>query len=149
MSVLFSRSCEYAIQAVLYLSNREREGAGPVHLKEISSALRIPHHFLSKLLQTLTHNEIAVSWKGLNGGFELVRPPNRIKLIDIVDAIDGKEFLDKCVLGFSHCDENNACPVHSYWKQAKNYIRDMLNDKTIHDLSKELDEKLKSIDSLV
>ncbi|HAL57185.1 MAG TPA: transcriptional regulator [Bacteroidetes bacterium] len=140
MSLIFSKSCEYALQAILYLA-RQPQGE-PALLREISDSLNIPHHFLNKVLQTLTRDEIVASFKGSNGGFALGRSPKEITLSDIVRAVDGESFLDHCVLGFPACGDKNPCPVHPQWKRAKVVIQDMIHRKTLFELSKELDPKL-------
>lgn len=146
MSIIFSKACEYGIQAVLFLAMKKN--GSPIRLKDISSALRIPHHFLSKILQTLERDEIVISRKGLNGGFELGREPSKIHLIDVVRAIDGEAFLDHCVLGFPRCGSQNPCPVHSLWKESKEIILGMLHNNTIEALSKSLGKKIDLIEKL-
>ena len=140
MTVIFSKSCEYALQAVLYLAKNTQRN--PIHLLEIASALQLPHHFLSKVLQTLSHHEIVESRKGQNGGFELGRAASSIELNDIVKAIDGDAFLAHCVLGFPQCGDEKPCPAHSYWKEAKEIILKMLHEKTVDDLCRNMDDKL-------
>jgi Rrf2 family protein len=140
MSAIFSRSCEYGIQAVLFLAKNATAGA-PLHLRTISSGLKVPHHFLSKVLQTLVRDGIVLSHKGQTGGFKLGRPASEITLAEIVEAIDGKGFLDRCVLGFSKCSGEEPCPAHEEWKPAKQMILGMLQAKTIDHLSRGLDDK--------
>ena len=144
MPLIFSKSCEYALRASLYLAQQPRH----VLLREVSERLNIPHHFLSKILQTLTRADVVTSFKGANGGFTLTRPPKDIRLIDIVRAVDGERFLDECVLGFPGCGDATPCPVHSQWKRAKEIILVMLHKKTLAELSKELDPKLSLIAKL-
>jgi len=91
MPVIFSKSCEYALQAALYLAQQPQ--GKPVLLRDVSDRLNIPHHFLSKVLQSLTRDAIIVSSKGANGGFQLGRLPKDITLVDIVRAIDGEKYL--------------------------------------------------------
>ena len=67
MSVIFSRTCEYAIQSIIYLALQK--GVRPVNIKEISAKLNIPSHFLAKILQNLTQDQLVVSFKGPGGGF--------------------------------------------------------------------------------
>lgn len=146
MSVIFSKSCEYAIQAVLFLaSNRD---SSPIHLRNIAESLNIPHHFLSKILQTLTHHEIVFSHKGSTGGFRLGRLASNITLIDIVRAVDGEAFLGHCVLGFPACGDDHPCPVHFAWKDSKSIIMEMLHNQTVEDLTSKLDGKLDLINSM-
>jgi len=146
VSVIFSKSCEYAFQAVLYLASRPQNE--PILLREVSDRLDIPHHFLSKVLQTLSRDGIVTSYKGATGGFVLGRSPKEIKLIDIVRATDGEKFLDDCVLGFPGCGDQNPCSVHHTWKKAKKILLDMLNTKNVAQLSKEIDAKLELVQQL-
>jgi Rrf2 family protein len=140
MPVIFSKSCEYALQAVLYISNQTN--GKPKRLGEIAHALHVPQYYLSKIMQTLTRNEIVQSYKGHKGGYELGKMASEIKLNDIVRAIDGDLFLKHCVLGFPTCGDDHPCPVHSYWKDAKQVVLTMLNEKNVEDLSKNLEMKL-------
>lgn len=146
MSLIFSKSCEYAIQATLFLA--AKNSTTPVLLREISDALQIPHHFLSKIFQQLTRDRILESHKGASGGFSLARAANEITLCDIINSVDGEGFLSECVLGFPECGDANPCPVHDKWKQAKEVILSMVNKKTILELSKEIDGKLNLIEHL-
>jgi len=128
---------------VLYISYQT--DGNPKRLGEIANALHVPSHYLSKIMQTLTHHEIVQSFKGHHGGYLLGRMANEITLNDIVRAIDGDMFLKHCVLGFPTCGEEQPCPVHSYWKEAKQIILRMLNGKTVDDLSKDMGTKLSFI----
>jgi Rrf2 family protein len=140
MPVIFSRSCEYAIQAVLYIA--KESDSRPIQLKEVASALHIPLHYLSKILQSLVRSEIIQSFKGKNGGFVLSRPSDQITLGDIVLAIDGTGFLNHCVLGFTGCQDDLPCPVHEEWKSIKQLVRSMVSKKNVHDLGKEINSKV-------
>ena len=144
MSIIFSRSCEYATQAVLFLARAPQGEA--VLLRDISLALGIPHHFLNKVLQLLTHHGIVTSQKGTNGGFSLAKSAHTITLDEIIHAIDGEGFLAGCVLGFPNCGDDDPCPVHAHWKRARGVISDMLTQKTVAELSKTLNGKLRTIE---
>lgn len=140
MSVIFSKSCEYATQAILFLASQKKQE--PVLLRDISDALQVPHHFLNKVLQNLTRDGLVASHKGSTGGFTLGRSATRITLADIVRAVDGDSFLDACVLGFPRCGDTAPCPVHNQWIKAKHIVTDMLNTKTVAQLGKHVGTKL-------
>ena len=73
MSIIFSRQCEYALQAVSYLA---LQPAGKnITIKDLTKRLNIPYHFLAKILQNLTYKKLLVSQKGPSGGFALALPP--------------------------------------------------------------------------
>ena len=134
--MLFSRSCEYAIQAVLYLTVKG-DSKTPIHLRAITNDLRIPHHFLSKILQALSRNEIITSFRGSKGGFVLARHPSQITLLEVAAAIDGKSFLDRCVLGYAKCSEEDPCPAHKEWSPVKVLFHSMIDKTTFEKLGKE------------
>ncbi|MDA2933032.1 Rrf2 family transcriptional regulator [Acidobacteria bacterium AH-259-D05] len=140
MPIIFSRTCEYALQAVLYLASQPPDT--PILQRDISRALNIPTHFLGKVLQLLSRSGLVISRKGKTGGFLLARAPKNISLHDIVEAIDGTDFLDACILGFPGCGDDSPCPVHSKWKPAKQIILQMLENSSVEALSKELGPEL-------
>jgi Rrf2 family transcriptional regulator, iron-sulfur cluster assembly transcription factor len=132
MSVIFSRQCEYALQAVLYIAAKQDDGY--TDIKEISDKLDIPHHFLAKILQNLSKNGLLRSQKGPSGGFALGSGPEQITLYQIVEAIDGDAFLTKCVLGLPVCGSDNPCPIHEQWGRMRESIHSMLAGKTIEEM---------------
>lgn len=129
MSIIFSKKCEYGIQAVLFLSSLPRGTAA--NAEEIARELQIPKEFVSKILQELTPSGIIESKKGKNGGFLLNREPSGLKLIDIVNAIDGDGIFSQCVLGFPNCSSETPCPVHATWSKINNETYAMLSKETI------------------
>jgi len=129
MTVIFSKKCEYGLQAVLFLA--AQKPGEVISSEEISTKLGIPKEFISKILQNLTESGIVDSKKGKAGGFLLAKPASKIRLIDIVAAIDGLEMFNSCVLGFPKCNPDNPCPIHSKWGELRTLTYKMLNDETI------------------
>lgn len=125
------------MQAVLFIARGSEKPFVP--LTDISRSMSIPHHFLSKVLQTLVHQGLVISNKGSNGGFQLARSGNEITVYEIVRAIDGDFLLKSCMLGFSKCDDDNPCPLHDTWSAARKQIVDMICSKTIGELSTKLE----------
>ncbi len=129
MTVIFSKKCEYGIQAVLYLAARNDQGL--IVSDEIAKNLDIPKEFVSKILQNLTESGIINSRKGRVGGFTLGKSPDQITLLDIVEAIDGLEVFNNCVLGFPECSPEKPCPLHDKWGKLRTQAYNMLADETI------------------
>lgn len=129
MTVIFSKKCEYGLQAVLYLATQRRREVIPSD--EIAKKLNIPKEFISKILQSLTESGIVDSKKGKAGGFFLSKDPSNIRLIDIVAAIDGLNVFNSCVLGFPNCNPDSPCPLHYKWGELRTMAYNMLTDETI------------------
>lgn len=138
MSILFSRQCEYALQAVLYIALKP---VGEMtSIKELTRKLRIPYHFLGKILQNLAGRGLLTSNKGPGGGFALALPASEITLFHIVEAIDGTEFMRSCVLGFPDCSGANPCAVHEKWGALRDAIYQMLVSKNIAQMATEMNK---------
>jgi Rrf2 family protein len=135
MSVFFSRQCEYALQAVLFLALKT--DGEMTSIKELTRRLDIPHHFLGKILQDLTKKRLLTSLKGPTGGFGLAMPAKEITLFHIVEAIDGADFLKTCVLGFRECSGSSPCAVHEKWASLRESVYSMLVSKNIAQLAVE------------
>jgi Rrf2 family protein len=136
MSTLFSRQCEYALQAVLYLALKPH--GEMTSIKELAKHLSIPYHFLGKILQDLTRKGLLNSLKGPTGGFGLAMAPQEITLFHIVDAIDGVEFTRSCALGFPECSGKNPCAIHDQWASLRDGIYSMLSSKSIDQMAGEM-----------
>jgi Rrf2 family protein len=143
MSIFFSRQCEYALQAVMYLalsSNGESTS-----IKELTEKLQIPYHFLAKILQDLTYKGLLESHKGPAGGFKLRKNGQEITALQIVEAIDGVDFKDKCLLGFPDCSSTLPCAAHEKWHVLREEIYGMLANKKITDMAREMKKQEYSI----
>jgi Rrf2 family transcriptional regulator, iron-sulfur cluster assembly transcription factor len=136
MSLIFSRQCEYALQAVVYLALKEN--GKRVSIKDLAKRLSIPYHFLGKIMQDLTRKGLLVSEKGPRGGFALAKPASEITLFDIVNAIDGSDFVRTCVMGFPECSKKYPCAIHAKWENLRDGVYAMLVSKSIEEVAKEM-----------
>ncbi|MEG8947915.1 RrF2 family transcriptional regulator [Rosettibacter firmus] len=140
MTVFFSKACELGIQAVLYLSIKKQNVI--VSADEISQELKVPKEFVSKILQKLTYHGITGSKKGKGGGFYLAKNPGNIRLIDIIEAIDGLDIFKSCVLGFPGCSNENPCPVHDKWGKLREEAYKMFSEETLSQLKEKTIQKI-------
>jgi len=146
MTVIFSKKCELALQAVLFLSIQEK--GSYLNARIISEELNLPKEFVSKVLQTLTGTGIIASRKGQTGGFALAKDPKKIRLIHIVQAIDGLDIFEKCVLGFPGCKPDNPCPLHHKWGALRDDAFRMLADQTLEELKEVSEIKISTIKTI-
>jgi Rrf2 family protein len=143
MTVIFSKKCEYGLQAILYIATHPLGETVPA--EKISKALKIPREFVSKILQDLRSSGLIISVKGKSGGFYLGKNPSDIKLIDIVEAIDGLEMFNSCVLGFPHCSPDAPCPVHHKWGTLRDQAYQMLKAETLDQLKEKTLDKISKL----
>ncbi|MEO7650571.1 MAG: Rrf2 family transcriptional regulator [Bryobacteraceae bacterium] len=122
--MIYSRSAEYAIRAFVHLAQIP-DGKFAM-ARHIAGAEQIPAHFLAKILQELTRKGLLRSNKGPSGGFSLRIPAARIKLIEIVEALDGP---------MSKRPPLEAPWILDSWKDLHSRIMDSLGRNTIADLA--------------
>ncbi|MCW9707320.1 RrF2 family transcriptional regulator [Fodinibius salsisoli] len=133
--MLFSKSCIYGLRASLYLASNQN--GEYISIGKLSDKLDISFHFLTKILQQLTANDLLESLKGPNGGVRLSKPGKQITLLDIVLAIDGDELFQECVLGLPGCGMEKPCPFHEIWLHKRDDIKRMLETRSLAEMAKE------------
>lgn len=135
---MFSKSCEYAIRAVLFIA-QETMDERRTNLSAIATAIDSPEAFTAKILQELVHKGIIKSIKGPNGGFEMEATVLRkLKLADIVEAVDGNVLFTKCGLGLRDCDAERPCPLHQNFVVVRNALQQMMEQTAVATLAEDV-----------
>ena len=130
---MLSNTCKTAIKAVIYLSSKfdTEENAG---IKEIAEYINANEHTVGKILQTLVKQNVIKSMKGPSGGFYISKEQQKQPIINIVEAIDGKQIFKSCGLGLSKCSASHPCPIHDNYKEARDIIGNLFRQKKVLDL---------------
>ena len=134
---MFSKACEYAIRATVYVALKTMNGK-KLGIQEIAKEIDSPVPFTAKILQNLAREGIISSAKGPNGGFYLDAAAKPIPLKRIVKAIDGEEVLYMCSLGLRECSDQFPCPIHHEVKAYKDRLKVILAERTVQQLTEEL-----------
>lgn len=135
---MFSKACQYAIKACVYVTQQSSQGLR-ANLRDIATNIDSPEAFTAKVLHQLAKCNVMDSHKGPTGGF-VINPDQskKIKLSDVVFAIDGDQIYNGCALGFDRCDENKPCPMHHHFVSIRNNLKNMLENTSLFDLANEL-----------
>jgi Rrf2 family protein len=83
---------EWAVHCCVVLSQAE----GPVPATRLAELHGISRTYLAKHLQQLSRAGIVRSTAGRDGGYELTRPGKKVTLLEIVQAVDGREPAFRC-----------------------------------------------------
>ncbi|MCA9002731.1 MAG: Rrf2 family transcriptional regulator [Planctomycetes bacterium] len=137
--MLLSKSCRYALRAMIFVASQEPNGRPYLPINRVSDALNIPFHFLTKVLQQLTHDGLLVSIRGPAGGVALSRPAEEISVADIVVSIEGPALFHACVLGLEGCGNRIPCPLHDYWVEERERMRIDFETTSLRNLSENQD----------
>lgn len=124
---MFSATMEYALRAVVYLA--AQSGRACVS-QEIAEAMQVPQGYMAKVLQNLRRSGILHSQRGLNGGFVLKRPADKITILDVVNAVDTVPRVKSCPLGLKE-HRHQLCPLHKQLDEAGACIERVFSSHTI------------------
>jgi len=135
---MLSNTSKYAIRAVIYLAAMASKNKR-IGIKQIAGELDIPTPFLGKILQSLAKHKLLTSTKGPNGGFGLGKEPSKIKLIDIIEIIDGNDMFNTCLLSHKDCEhEEKICPIHERYAEIRSQFYELFKKTTLSSLMKDL-----------
>ena len=120
-----TRQADYAVRAVLYLT---RLGMGQrAATSVIAEDQHIPPSFLAKIISQLSIAGLLHTSRGARGGVTLARVPEKITLLEVVEAIDGPIRLNECVHADGMCAFEEDCPLSPIWKDAQKDLIDRLS----------------------
>lgn len=126
-----SRTSRYALRAVVHLA---RSGGERIPAGKLSSELDLPENYLSKTLNALAHGGILDAARGPGGGFRLVRKPDELPLIEVIEPFETLGAGQECVLGRPECSEEDPCPAHEDWKRVASRIEAFFRETTVGDV---------------
>ena len=138
---MFSKTCEYALRAMLFVGQKSRDG-NRTGIREIAEGIDSPEYFIAKVLQELSRKRLIQSQKGPAGGFYLDKKGMECSLADIVKAIDGDKIFLGCGLGLRECSEKKPCPIHNEFKKIRKEIHDMLQSAKLNEFNEQLEKIL-------
>lgn len=118
-----------------------RFGQGPVLLKDISKKQDISLKYLGQLIIPLKIAGLIKSTRGSHGGYFLARPPEDVKLSEILRAVEGALAFTECVESPDICYRSGKCVARDIWEEASQQFNNMLNSITLADMLKRHEKK--------
>jgi len=122
-----SARCEYACRAAVELGLRYA-AQNTVTAQEIAERRRIPEKYLVHILLQLKRAGLVRSQRGAQGGYLLACPPEEIRLLDVVEAIDGG------ILDPLPVEDSGSDALRPAWEEVAEGIRNVLAETTIRNL---------------
>jgi len=101
---------------------------------ELHKELKIPKKYLQRLLTDLSKSGLIRSIQGRSGGFLLARKADKIRISEIIDAVEGFRKEPGCFFGFDTCALDNPCSMHDIWTRSQKDFINMLNKTRLSDL---------------
>jgi Rrf2 family protein len=146
---LTSRS-HYGLIAITELARSY--GQGLVPLSQIKEQQNLPMPYLEQLVMPLRKAGLVRGSRGQRGGYELIQPPEKVTVSQVVRALDGDFAPVECVADdyeAGTCVREEQCTSRFVWERLKTSVNEMLESITLADLCQEPEENLKKVDSLM
>jgi Rrf2 family protein len=135
-----SSAVEYALHCLLYLVDTKDRSTG-VSTRDLADLQGVSAEYLAKIFTKLHQAGLVVGTEGAGGGFALGRAPEKISVLDVVLAIDGKKPLFDCkdvrlgcaVFGSSAPTwaSKGVCSIHAVMLEAEARMRTVLASHTL------------------
>ena len=107
---------------------------GPVLLKDIARREQISLWYLEHLITPLITAGIIRSTRGARGGVSLAKAPDRIKLSEVIQLLEGSVAPVECVNNPEICARSKLCVTRDVWSELKKAINGVLESTTLRDL---------------
>ena len=101
---------------------------------QIADETRLELPTVSKLLKSLGHAGLVESFRGVNGGYRLARPAERINLATIVEAMEGPIGMTECGIGEGQCEREAQCGVRGSWQRINVVLEQALRAVSLADM---------------
>ncbi len=134
-----STKAQYGMRAMLDLALHQ--GRGPILVKDIAKRQELSENYLEHLVLSLKAAGLVNSTRGARGGYSLAKPPARIKLIDVIQALEGSLALVECVNAPRVCQRANSCVTRDIWSEMALAMKGVLKSTTLQDLVERQKEK--------
>ncbi len=129
---MISQTAEYGLRAVVALAKESK----PLVTKQLAEITQVPRGYLYKVLQQLSRSGIVRSQRGLYGGYRLVASPEKVTLLEVVNAVDPPRRIHECPLDLEEHQEM-LCPLHKRIDDALASVEKAFAKTTIAELLKD------------
>ena len=125
-----SRSLDFALRVLMYLAMKKEV----VSMPQISRAMGVPYHNLTKLVQRMARAELIRTLKGKSGGVCLLKAPEDITIRNVIDVIDGPTRLVECLMDERVCGMVCSCKLRNKFTEIQDGINNILDGVNIKEL---------------
>jgi len=119
-------------------------GAEPVLMKDIARRQRISLPYLQHLISPLVEGGIIKSTRGVGGGVWLAKSPEKIRLNEVVQLLEGSVSPTECINKPEVCNQAKSCATRDIWIDVNKAIENVLESTTLQDLMERQRVKSKS-----
>ena len=127
-----STRSRYGLRAMVELASHY--GNGTTNMQEIAEKQGLSRKYLDTLFNTLKVAGLVVSRRGVGGGWELTRPPDQIRVSEVLLPLEGSMGLVQCVDFPGTCSRHDVCNARELYLEMQTALLGVLDNYTIADM---------------
>ena len=135
-----TRAADYALRGMIFLARQD--SLKYTRISEIADNEKVPEKFMRKLIHILNQKGYLESVRGKNGGIRLGRDPDKLSILDIVEAVEGPMALNICLKEPNECDLKDICSMCSVWSEAQIALMAVLRKYSLTDMANDTTRKV-------
>ena len=129
----------YGVRAMVDLAVHYNQG--PLPVKKIAERMEVSAKYLDHLMSSLKAAGLIRNIRKANRGYILAKPPEEIKLSEVIHALEGSLAPADCVDDSGICNRTDFCVTRDLWKKMKEAINGVLSSLTLEDMARKQKEK--------
>jgi Rrf2 family protein len=137
---ILRRNTDYALRLMVGLARRP-ENDGSVSTRRLAAEQDVSYQLACKLMQQLHEAKLVASAMGPKGGFRLNRPPAQIRLLEIIEVVQGPLSLNRCLRKAGVCPRAKVCPVRGKIGELQDRMGEYLGGISLEELASARSEK--------
>jgi Rrf2 family protein len=128
-----STRARYALRSMIEIA-RLSNGSKPTSLQRVAQNTQISRRYLEQVVIALKNARLLRGFRGKGGGYMLARPPEEIKVDQIIEAAIGPISIVDCVSHPGLCLQTEVCECRSLYALINTRITQVLNEFSLADL---------------
>ena len=131
--MLLTKECDYGIRIIRSLSDGSKKTIDIISVEE-----KMPAKFAYKIIKKLVEAGYVNSTRGRAGGYHLNATLGKLRLIDIISALDTGRYISDCLRQDVICsfkaENKHVCTVHEELLRIQGVVNVELGKKTMDEI---------------
>ncbi|MCJ7587693.1 MAG: Rrf2 family transcriptional regulator [Candidatus Aminicenantes bacterium] len=140
--IKMSTKGRYGTRLMLQLAHHYGDKGQAVILRSVAENETISIRYLEQIIIPLKVSKLVKSIRGAGGGYSLARPPDQIKISEILHTLEGSCCLVECIEDEDFCPRKPYCATFEIWNKATQLLKGYFDNLTLQDVV-EIDRKKK------
>lgn len=134
---MLNKKTKYGLHALIHLAREYSQGS--VLITDLAEEEGLPKKFLEAILLDLKKQGLLLSKKGKGGGYALAKPPDQIRLGQVIRVLEGPLAPVSCVSQTMYrrceeCRDERLCPIRMVMKDVRDATANILDQTSLNDV---------------